>query len=99
MQTMHTANNMTDSQYIGQTNQRVRNRLLGHCRDIIQKPTDKSAVAEHFNCTGHTLNDIQIFPLLQLRDKRKSIPRAKEQYITDLANILAPNRMNRATYH
>ena len=40
-----TANNRTDSQYIGQTSRRVRDRLLEHCRNIIQKRTDKSGVA------------------------------------------------------
>ena len=95
--TAHVSNNKTNCQYIGQTSRRVRDRLLEHRRDIKQNEPDKSGVAEHFNQTGHTLDDLQIFPLLQLRDTRESVRRAKEKYLIDLANTLAPNGLNRTT--
>ena len=90
-------NRNTNCQYIGQTGRRLRDRLLEHRRDIINKKQDKSGVADHFCRPGHTVTDLQIAPILQMYSNRESVRRAKEQYLIGLANTLAPQGMNRTT--
>ena len=92
-----TQNGNDNCQYIGQTGRRLRDRLNEHRRDIINRKTDKSGVAEHFCKPGHSVNDLQILPLLQMHNERESVRRAKEQYFIGLANTLTPNGMNRTT--
>ncbi len=84
-------------QYIGQTGRRLRDRLNEHRRDVINKKHDKSGVADHFCKPGHTVDDLQILPILQLHNKRESVRRAKEQYFISLANTLTPHGLNRTT--
>ena len=92
-----TQNGNDNCQYIGQTGRRLRDRLNEHLRDIINRKTDKSGVVEHFCKPGHSVNNLQILPLLQMHNERESIRRAKEQYFIGLANTLTPNGMNRTT--
>ena len=92
-----TQNGNDNCQYIGQTGRRLRDRLNEHRRDIINRKTDKSGVAEHFCKPGHSVNDLQILPLLQMHNERETVRRAKEQYFIGLANTLTPNGMNRTT--
>ena len=84
-------------QYIGQTGRRVRDRLIEHRRDVLNKKHDKSGVAEHFCQPGHTVHDLQIIPIHKLHTGRESVRRAKEQHFIDLANTLTPNGLNRTT--
>ena len=90
-------NKKTDCQYIGQTGRRIRDRLNEHRRDIINRRSDTSGVAEHFCKPGHSIQDLQLLPLLQLHDTRESVRRAKEAYFIGLANTLSPNGLNRTT--
>ena len=90
-------NRNTNCQYIGQTGRRLRDRLLEHRRDLINKKQDKSGVADHFCRPGHTITDLQIAPILQMYNNRESVRRAKEQYLIGLTNTLAPQGMNRTT--
>ena len=90
-------NKNTDCQYIGQTGRRIRDRLNEHLRDIINRRSDTSGVAEHFCKAGHSVQDLQLLPLLQLHDTRESVRRAKEAYFIGLANTLSPNALNRTT--
>ena len=88
---------LTDCQYIGQTGRRIRDRLNEHRRDIINRRSDTSGVAEHFCRPGHSVKDLQPLPLLQIHDTRESVRRGKEAYFIGLANTLSPNGLNRTT--
>ena len=42
-------------------------------RDIINRETDRSGVAEHFCKPGHSANDLQILPLLQIHNEHENV--------------------------
>ena len=58
------------SQYIGQTGRTLRERFEEH-RPGIQNNTDES-VPIHFTLPHHTLNDVELIPLLKVRNSRDS---------------------------
>ena len=58
------------SQYIGQTGYTLRERFGEHRRGI-QNNTDES-IPIHFNLPHHTLNDVELIPLLKVRNSRDS---------------------------
>ena len=89
-------NKKTNCQYIGQTGRRIRDRLNEHRRDIINRRSDTSGVAEHFCRPGHSVQDLQLLPLLQMHDTRESVRRAKEAYFIGLANTLHYHQLH---YH
>ena len=91
-------NKKTDYQYIEQTGRRIRDRLNGHRREIINRRSDTSGVAEHFCKPGHSVHDLQLLPLLQIHDTRESVRRGKEAYFIGLASTPSPNELNRTTY-
>ena len=53
-------NKKTDCQYIGQTGRGIRDKLNEHRRDIINRRSDTSGVAEHFCKPGHSVQDLQL---------------------------------------
>ena len=59
------------SQYIGQTGRTLRERFREHRRGM-QYNTDES-VPIHFNLPHHTLNDVELIPLLKVRNSRDKI--------------------------
>ena len=64
-------------QYIGQTSRTLRERFGEHRRGI-QNNTDES-VPIHFNQPKHTLNDVQLIPILHINNNRDSIPTALDK--------------------
>ena len=92
-----TSNQPNDCQYIGQTGRSLRERFGEHRRDINNKLTDKSGVAEHFNRDDHLLTDLTVIPLETIRQRRESLRRAREQQLITTAKTLTPNGMNRTT--
>ena len=64
-------------QYIGQTSHTLRGRFGEHRRGI-QHNIDES-VPIHFNQPKHTLNDVQLIPILHINNNRDSIHLSMEQ--------------------
>ena len=58
---------------------------------------DKS-VPIHFNQPKHTLNDVQVIPLLHVNSNRDNIRFSMEQHLTDKAGTLQ-NGINRTCDH
>ena len=83
-------------QYIGQTSRTLRERFGEHRRGI-QNNTDKS-VPIHFNQPKHTLNDVQLIPILHINNNRDSIRLSMEQHLIEKAGTLQ-NGINRTCDH
>ena len=84
------------SQYIGQTGRTLRERFGEHRRGI-QINTDES-IPIHFNFPYHTLNDVELFPLLKVRNNRDSYRHTMEQHFIFTAGTLK-NGINRTSNH
>ena len=83
-------------QYIGQTSRTLRERFGEHRRGI-QNNTDES-VPIHFNQPKHTLNDVQLIPILYINNNRDSIRLSMEQHLIEKAGTLQ-NGINRTCDH
>ena len=83
-------------QYIGQTCRTLRERFGEHRRGI-ENNIDES-VPIHFNQPKHTLNDVQVIPLLHVNSNRDSIRFSMEQHLIDKAGTLQ-NGINRTCDH
>ena len=84
------------SQYIGQTGRTLRERFGEHRRRI-QNNTDESAPI-HFNLPHHTLNDVELIPLLKVRNSKANYRYAIEQHFISTAGTLK-NGINRTSDH
>ena len=73
-------------QYIGQTCRTLRERFGEHRRGI-ENNIDES-VPIHFNQPKHTLNDVQVIPLLHVNSNRDSVRFSMEQHLIDKAGTL-----------
>ena len=74
------------SQYIEQTGSTLRERFGEHKRGI-QNNTDEF-VPIHFNFFHHTLNDVELIPLLKVRKSRDSYRYTMEQHFISTAGTL-----------
>ena len=74
------------SQYIGQTGRILRERFREHRRGI-QNNTDES-IPIHFNLPHHTLYDVELIPLLKVRNSRDSYRYTMEQHFISTAGTL-----------
>ena len=74
------------SQHIGQTGRTIGERFGEHRRGI-QNNTDES-VPIHFNFSHHTLNDVELIPLLKVRNSRHSYRYTMEQHLISTAGTL-----------
>ena len=83
-------------QYSGQTCRTLRERFGEH-RCGIENNIDES-VPIHFNQPKHTLNDVQVIPLLHVNSNRDSIRFSMEQHLIDKAGTLQ-NGINRTCDH
>lgn len=52
-----------NTQYIGQTSNSLKERMYSHFNDIANKNEFKP-VSEHFSKRNHTINDVQVMPLI-----------------------------------
>ena len=84
------------SQYIGQTGCTLREHFGEHRRGM-QNSTDES-VPIHFNLPHHTLNDVELIPLLKVRNSRDSYRYTMEQHFISAAGTLK-NGINRTSDH
>ena len=83
-------------QYIGQTCCTIR-ECFGEHRRGIENNIDES-VPIYFNQPKHTLNDVQVIPLLHVNSNRGSIRFSMEQHLIDKAGTLQ-NSINRTCDH
>ena len=83
-------------QYTGQTCHTLRERFGEH-RLVIENNIDES-IPIHFNQPKHTLNDIQVIPLLHVNSNRDSICFSMEQRLIDKAATLQ-NGINQTCDH
>ena len=74
------------SQYIGQTGRTLR-ECFGEHRRGIQNNTDES-VPIRFNLPHHTLNDVELIPLVKVRNSRDSYRYTMEQHFISTAGTL-----------
>ena len=74
------------SQYIGQTGRILRERFGEHRRGI-QNNTDES-VPIHFNLPHHTLDDVELIPVLKVINSRDSYRYTMEQHFISAARTL-----------
>ena len=82
------------SQYIGQTGRTLRERFGEHRRGI-QNNTDES-VPVHFNLPHYTLYDVELIPLLKVRNSRDSYRYTMKQHFISTAGTLK-NGKNRTS--
>ena len=81
-----------NSQYVGQTHQKVSNRMNSHQFDNFHHPGIFTNVSVHFNENGHTANDFSFAPI-EKADAHS--PRLlKETYWMHRLNTIFPNGMN-----
>ena len=83
---MHKKDPTLPYQYIGQTSRTLRERFGEHRRGI-QNNTDES-VPIHFNLPKHTLNDVQLIPILHINNNRDSIRLSMEHHLIEKAGTL-----------
>ena len=83
-------------QYIGQTCRTLRERFGEHRRGT-ENNIDES-VSIHFNQPKHTLNDVQVIPVLHVNSNRDSIRLPMEKHLIDKAGTLQ-NGISRTCDH
>ena len=90
---------LCNKQYIGETKRRLKDRFNEHRRPVDKTNTKSSptTVSDHFlNTANHTASNILLIPIEQIFSSRDAIRKAKEaHYITNLANTLEPNGLNK----
>ena len=79
--------------YVGETGNTLRTRLHQHLSDIrLQKPT---AVAEHFNTAGHSLEHFRVMPIEQIpSDQEVHFRKQQESKWIDRLQTLKPLGLN-----
>ena len=75
----------------------MMNNIFGEHRPDIQNNTDES-VSIQFNQLKHTLNDVQLIPILHINNNRDSIRLSMEQHLIEKAGTLQ-NSINRTYDH
>ena len=56
-------------QYVRETGQALHRRINSHRHDIVHRRTDESPVAEHFNGDAHSLADMTVMVIDQMRSR------------------------------
>ena len=90
-------------QYVGETQNTLRERLTGHLSDIRRK-TDKP-ISLHFNSINHSINDLIITPIEKLKDNATDQEQERKQRLIredfwiDKLNTLTPNGLNSHKTH
>ena len=78
-------------------NQSYIERTFWGTQTRYQNSTDES-VPIHFNQPKHTLNDVQLIPILHINNNRDSIRLSMEQHLMEKAGTLQ-NGINRTCDH
>ncbi len=80
-------------QYVGETEQALHLRMNGHRSDIRTKKVDKP-VAAHFCQEDHSLEDLEVKGIEQIRNNGTQWGRERESYWIFTLRTLAPEGMN-----
>ena len=87
-----------DQQYVGETRQTLTARIVGHRSDINTGAVEKCIhVVNHFNSAGHSLNDLRVFPIEQMRNSDKQSRRARERFWMSKLRTVYPYGLNEIT--
>ena len=63
---------------------------------ITQRDIDQpTAVSDHFNLPGHSLNNLELIPLELINSNRDAIRKAREAFLIYKGKTLEPSGMNR----
>ena len=81
-----------NSQYVGQTHQKVSKRMNSHRFDIFHHPDSFTNVSVHFSENGHTANDFSYAPIEKVNAQWPRL--LKETYWMHRLNTIFPNGMN-----
>ena len=88
-----------DQQYVGETGQTLTARIVGHRSDINTGAVEKCIhVVTHLNSAGHSLNDLRVFPIEQMRNSDKQSRRARERFWMSKLRTVYPYGMNEITH-
>lgn len=80
------------AQYVGQTHQKCANRMNSHKFDIMHFPEVFTNVSEHFNSSGHTIQDFSFMPIDKVSNNWKRL--LKETSWMHILGTAAPKGMN-----
>ena len=86
-------NNCTENRYIGETGRILKYRLFEH-RDYVTNNVTSQATGAHFNLPGHSLANMKIGILEQVKKNDQDYRKERERYLIQKFNTFY-NGMNR----
>ena len=81
-------------QYVGETENALRTRLIGHWSNINHQRLDRP-VAQQFNQQHHSLKDLTIMVIEKIHREDVNYRKQKESYWIETIKSLSPNGLNR----
>ena len=83
------------NQYVGETKQTLTARVAGHRSDINTRSVRKCPhVVTHFNSAGHSLQDMRIFPIEQMRNSDSNTRKMREKFWISKLRTIHPHGLN-----
>ena len=83
------------NQYVGETKQTLTARVAGHRSDINTRSVRKCPhVVTHFNAPGHSLQDMRIFPIEQMRSSDSNSRKMREKFWMSKLRTVYPHGLN-----
>ena len=83
-----------NSQYVGETQNSLRNRFYLH-RSHISRNTGKCThVNAHFNSPNHSLRDLRCLPIEKIKSLSKPLRKAREQHWIKTLKTIFPSGLN-----
>ena len=83
------------NQYVGETKQTLTARVAGHRSDINTRSVRKCPhVVTHFNAPGHSLQDMRIFPIEQMRNSDSNSRKMREKFWMSKLRTVYPQGLN-----
>ena len=81
-------------QYVGETEQPLHRRINSHRYDITHRRTDESPVAQHFNGDAHSLADMAVMVIDQMRSRDPCLRKIRESRWIRTLGTSYPSGMN-----
>ena len=85
-------NKCHNTQYVGETGKTLQNRFYHHRSDI--NTNKDTLVARHFNSTDHTLTDLSVTAIEQMRQPSPTIRKRREKYWRHQLRTNYPDGLN-----
>ena len=80
---------------MGETKQTLTARVAGHRSDINTRSVRKCPhVVTHFNAPGHSLQDMRIFPIEQMRSSDSNSRKMREKFWMSKLRTVYPHGLN-----